>query len=283
MNKYRVINIKSGKYFVKTEDGVLECTAKGAMKIKSDGIIVGDFVFVENGVITKVYERKSKLLRPNVANLDLAVIVIASSPKPDYYLTDKFISNCCLSDMPVVIAVNKIDDDFSVLEDIKSNYLGAVDRIFAVSAKTQEGLNELIDYLSGKLAVFTGQSAVGKTSIVNALFKENRRTGELSSKTRRGKQTTTECEIVEKDNLTVVDTPGFSALDLDVIKSEIPFSYPEFSKYTCKFRDCRHIKETGCAVKDAVKEGKINSARYQRYVEIYNAAKESLYDKRKKS
>ena len=283
MIKGRVINVKAGKYFVKTSDNTFECTAKGAIKIKSDGIYVGDFVEVDGGVIVSVLERKSKLLRPNVANADVAVIVIANVPQPDLYLTDKFISHCFLSGMPVIIAVNKIDDDPTVFDVIKANYCGAVDRIFAVSAKRKDGLDELVDYLSGKLAVFTGQSAVGKTSIVNALFGENRRTGELSAKTNRGKQTTTECEIVEKGDLTVVDTPGFSALDLDLIKADIPASYPEFDGFNCKFRDCSHIKEIGCAVKDAVKNGEINADRYNRYVEIYESAKEDKYAKRKKN
>ena len=280
--KGRVEKIIAGTYFVKT-DCLKEFTAKGVMKIKSDGILVGDEVEIDGGAICSVLPRKSRLLRPAVANIDLAVVVIAELPKPDYYLTDKFIGNCILSEVPVVIAVNKSDLGDGLLKEIKENYNSVAEKIFAVSAKTKDGLEEFKRYLTGKTAVFSGQSAVGKTSIVNSLFGEERETGDLSEKTLRGKQTTTVAEIIEKDGLTVIDTPGFSALDLDLTKDEISVAYPEFSGYNCKFSDCKHINEPSCAVKEAVKNRLISGSRYERYAKLFGLAKDSRYEYKKRN
>ncbi|MBO4323188.1 MAG: ribosome small subunit-dependent GTPase A [Clostridia bacterium] len=282
MPEGRVEKIIAGKFFVKTGE-VAECSARGTMKRNSGGILVGDRVEITDGVISGVLPRKSVLLRPAVANVDAAVVVIANLPKPDYYLTDKFIANCALSGVKVVIAVNKADMGDETIRSVKDNYDGVVDKIFYVSAKTKDGLGEFVEYIKGKLVVFTGQSAVGKTSIVNALFGEDRETGLLSEKTLRGKQTTTVTEIVEKDGLTVIDTPGFSALDLDLTKGEISLAYPEFSKYTCRFSDCKHISERDCGVKDAVLNGEINKERYERYKKLYESAKEMRYEIKKKN
>ncbi|MBQ7372971.1 MAG: ribosome small subunit-dependent GTPase A [Clostridia bacterium] len=280
----QIIKIHSGKYFVKTESEIIECSAKGALKIKSDGIFTGDFVEFENGVVKSVKTRKNRLIRPSVANVDCMVIVVANPPEPDLYLFDKLISTAHIYDIPFSIVVNKVDFDLKTANIIKENYKDAVENIFFVSAKTGEGFEELSNFLKGKLVVFSGQSAVGKTSIVNRLFGESKRTGEVSVKTQKGKQTTTVSEITERDGIRVIDTPGFTAMDIDIEEDVFPWSYPEFSKYSgeCKFADCRHLKEPDCMVRKAYENGLINKDRYKRYCEIYKEIKEKdRYDKKR--
>ncbi len=258
---------------MKSDGSVSVCAAKGSLKIKSDGIVTGDFVNVENGVITGVLPRKNRLKRPNVANIDLVAVVVGRPPEPDYYLIDKIIGACTINSIDVAVVVNKLDLENA--KKIESNYSSAVSEIFRVSAKTGEGIDELFTSLKGKLVVFTGQSAVGKTSILNKIFGENRQVGELSKKTERGKQTTTVSEIIEKNGVEIADTPGFSSIDLALSEDELPHSYPEFLPYLgkCRFSDCRHVGEPDCAVKNAVAENKINKDRYSRYVEIYKEIK----------
>lgn len=279
----QIIKIHSGKYLVRTQDGLFECSAKGALKIKSDGIFTGDFVEFENGVIKGVKERKNRLIRPSVANVDCVMIVVANPPEPDLYLFDKLIATAFNQNIPCAMAVNKVDCNPNTAEIIRDNYSKAVDNIFNVSAKTGEGVEELKEFLTGKLVVFSGQSAVGKTSIVNRLFGENKRTGEVSVKTQKGKQTTTVSEITEREGIRVIDTPGFTAMDIDIPEDVFPWSYPEFSHLAseCRFTDCRHINEPDCAVKKSVEKGEIFTNRYKRYKEIFKEIKEkSKYDKR---
>ena len=275
--KGQVVSSKAGKFFVKTGENEIICSAKGSLKVKTDGILIGDFVEIEDKVIYKVLERKNKLLRPSVSNVDVVVIVTADLPKPDYYLIDKFISNSYLDGIPCIIAVNKTDISNNEFDKIYDNYSSCVDKIFPVSAKTGKGTEEFLQFLKNKTCVFTGQSAVGKTSLVNFLFGENNETGELSEKTLKGKQTTTCSRIFEKNGVKIVDTPGFSALNVDILKRKLSSSYPDFEKYSgfCRFNDCRHINEPHCAVIKAVKEKNVNAERYSRYLEIYKNAKEN--------
>lgn len=211
------------------------------------------------------------------------VIVVANPPEPDLFLFDKLISTANASEIPCSIVVNKVDLKPETADLIRKNYERAVENVFTVSAKTGEGLEELSKFLKGKLVVFSGQSAVGKTSIVNRLFGENKRTGEVSVKTQKGKQTTTVSEITERQGIRVIDTPGFTSMDIDVEEDVFAWSYPEFSAISsgCKFADCRHINEPDCKVKQAVEKGEIFKDRYLRYKEIFKQIKEKQkYDKK---
>ncbi|MBO6263090.1 MAG: ribosome small subunit-dependent GTPase A [Clostridia bacterium] len=283
----QVVKIVSGIFSVFHDGIITDCTAKGLLKHKKSDILTGDFVDVdENNVITNIFERKNSFSRPSVANVDIAVIVISKKPSPDFHLIDKLIVASNFVGVPVIIVVNKTDLDHSFIDDVYADYCRAVDKIFGVSSLNGFGLDELIAYLDGKLAVFTGQSAVGKTSIVNAVFGEDRAVGELSRKTEKGKQTTTVSEIVFKNNIKIVDTPGFSSFDLSLKAEELADYYVDFRDYVidCKYGDCVHIKECDCAVKNAAKNKQISQNRYFRYTELFSELKNGVkYDRRKKN
>ena len=233
---------------------------------------------LNGGVITSVGQRKSFFPRTNVANVDCINIVVAPLPKPDYLLVDKLIAESAAGGAKTVITVNKSDIDDGVFDYLKENYSGAVDAIFAVSSLTGEGLSELESYLKGRFCAFAGQSAVGKTSLINRIFSLEKSTGELSRKTMRGRHTTTSREIHFNGGLMVVDTPGFSAVELVGIKSEqLDKLYKEFLPYVgkCYYIGCSHTAEPDCLIKQAVAEGKIPKDRYDRYVAAYKELKEN--------
>ncbi len=277
----QVFKILSFVYYVKDgESGrTFECRGRG--KIKRDGeILVGDYVEYAAstsgiGTIEKILPRKNELVRPYVANVDVTVIVIAPVPKPDYYLVDKIIINCYKDNIEPVLCVNKSD----LISDVElkrlTNGYGIING-FSVSAYTGEGLNELKEYMSGKLVCLAGQSAVGKTSLLNALTGRNVETGSISRRIERGKNTTRHTEIYDLDaNTEIIDTCGFSLLEIDMKPSELKLYYPEFTRFNddCKFSSCVHINEPYCAVKRAVDNGEIDKNRYGRYIELYNEIK----------
>lgn len=272
----RVISIKKGRYLLRNDLGEeRECFAKGSLKIKSDGILTGDYVKTENDVIVGVLPRKNRLQRPMVANVDAVAIVIADPPAPDFYLSDKLLASCFLSNVEAVLVVNKTDLSDENSKKITEQY-SSVAKIFRLSALMGDGTKEFSDYLKGKTVVFTGQSAVGKTTLLNTLFGKNHKTGDVSEKTRRGRQTTTSATIVKEGDVEVIDTPGFTAFDLSVKYTDLAKGYADFIKYEkfCRFSDCSHIGESECGVKEAVEKGEINKSRYLRYVEIYKELKD---------
>lgn len=252
---------------------------RGVLKIKSDGIILGDFVDIdsENGIITEVYDRKSRFIRPSVANIDCINIVISSSPKPDFGAVDKLIVSCVMAGAKFIITVNKQDIDFQLYGKVKADYSAVVDGIFLTSCKTGEGIDGLKEYLKGKLVAFAGQSAVGKTSLVNAISGLELKTGGLSKKTERGKQTTTVSQIISCGDFEIADTPGFSIIKNDIKPEQLTDYYPEFAEPSkrCFYRGCVHINEPYCCVKEYLLEGKIPKGRYERYVDIYKELKEA--------
>ena len=279
----QVYKVHSNAYFVKVGDSVIKCGARGVLKIKSDGISVGDFVFVDKNTIETVEPRKNHFIRPNVSNVDLVVAVLSPEPKPDFYLLDKLFINAVKEDVDFIIAVNKSDLDTDLIHTIKKEYLALGIKIVSVCAKTGEEITELKSILQNKLSVLAGQSAAGKTSLVNAMFGLNLRTGDLSEKILRGKHTTTRSEIFEYDNIKIVDSPGFAVLDADVKLNELPDCYPDYVSVAndCKFRGCSHVSETDCKVKELVEHGHLSKERYQRYVEIYNdiSKRRIIYEK----
>ena len=243
---------------------------------------VGDYCEVEDGVVTAVYPRKNEMIRPYVANIDALLIVVSNAPQPDWICVEKLILNAHHQNITPAIVVNKIDRSTQEeIEEFLSPYRGEF-ATFAVSAETGEGLDELRDYIKGKLVCFAGQSAVGKSSLINALGGKSLEVGELSKKIQRGKNTTRHVEIYDLADGRAVDTCGFSVMDsVDIKYDELVYYYDEFLAFQskCKYTNCTHTREPFCAVKQAVKEGNINERRYQRYVKLYEALKDSWQKK----
>lgn len=279
----RVIKAVASKFFVDTNDGVKVCFAR--KKLKNCGnIFVGDYVTIskdrDSFVIESVYPRKNSLIRPYVSNIDICFIVIAPEPEPDFLLVDKVIVNCLIEGIKPVIVKNKID-----IENIDTKeYNGVVD-ILECSAHDNVNIHSILDMAKGKTSCFAGQSAVGKSSLLNAILDSDLlETGELTRKIKRGKNTTRKTEIfyVGEDTY-FVDTCGFSMLDtVDIEPDNLRLYFDEMEEFrpNCRFNMCNHIDEPDCAVKAQV-GNKIGVGRYERYKAIYNelkTRKENKYD-----
>ena len=279
----QVYKAHSNKFFVKTKDRFIQCDARGLLKIKSDGILTGDIVEVENSTILSVKPRKNRLIRPSVANIDLIVAVLSPQPKPDFYLIDKLYINSVKENVDFCLVLNKSDIESNVYEEIVKEYSNLGIKILSVSSANKDGIIQLKELLRDKLSVFAGQSAVGKTSITNAMFNLELPTGEVSEKIERGRHTTTRSEIFEYEGIKVIDSPGFAVIDADVSIDDLPQCYPEYFEVSseCKFRGCSHISEPNCKVKELVSNGVFSKNRYERYIEIYNEIKNrrNIYEK----
>ena len=292
----KIIKGIGGFYYVQTKnDGLVECKAKGVFRKQKRKPLVGDDVEVVllseevtasdmvSGNMTEIHERKNRLLRPAVANVDQAVVISAVSyPKPNLNLLDRFLLMMRVQKVPVVICFNKTDDlAEEELKALAQEYSGCGSRIIFTSTKDGTGLEDFADCLRGKTSVLAGPSGVGKSSLMQALFPEAVvEIGEMSSKIKRGKHTTRHSELFYLGEDTyVMDTPGFTSLELpEMEKEELKDYYEEFSAYTdCRFLSCVHVNEPDCGVKQAVKEGKISQERYQNYKNFY----EELRTKRK--
>ena len=237
---------------------------------------------MDDGVITAVLPRKNEMIRPYVANIDALLIVVAPVPQPDWICVEKLILNCHHQKITPAIVFNKSDrvkkeEVDAFLSPYKEEF-----STFAVSAETGEGLDALKAYIQGKLVCFAGQSAVGKSSLINALGGKNLEVGDVSKKIQRGKNTTRHVEIYDLAVGRAVDTCGFSVMDsVDIKYDELVYYYDEFLAYQskCKYTNCTHTNEPFCAVKQAVADGELNEKRYERYVKLYSALKESWLKK----
>ena len=246
--------------------------------------LVGDRVeFVpgkdgEEGWIESILPRKNELIRPSVANVDMLMLVMAPVPLPDLMMIDKLILRARRGGMTPAICVNKTDLENGLPERIEREYAGSELQSFYVSAKTGVGLDLLRPALGGKVTCLAGQSAVGKTSLLNALFGLRMETGGLSEKTERGRHTTRKAELMTFGDALVMDTPGFSLLELedDLPPEEIAGHYEEYAELSegCRFQPCLHDREPGCAVRRAVDEGRLSRQRWERYRKLLAEAKE---------
>jgi len=277
-----IIKAVGGLYFVKTPEGIFECKARGIFRNKGISPSAGDEVVLEdNIVISEILPRKNFIIRPPLANLDIMVFVVSTcEPSPNFEIIDKFIAVCEYKNIEPVIAITKID--LSEGDYIRSIYEKVGIKVLTVDYSKENSCDELKSLLSGKLSAFTGNSGAGKSTLLNHIDNSlSLDTGEISKKLGRGRHTTRQVELFSLEGGGfVADTPGFSTFDTnryDIIKcDELSSCFIEFENFSdkCRFKDCAHIGEKGCAVKDAVENGDISETRYQSYVSMYNNAKQ---------
>lgn len=266
----------AGFYYIKIDKNIVECKARGKFRHNELTPMVGDKVEITvkkgKGTIDKIYPRTSQLIRPSVANVTQALVVFAfKNPKINEELLNKFLLNCEYNNLKAIVCFNKLDlmleeEENEIVEMVKS---AGYDTFF-LKAKEGYGINEVEERLKDNVTVLCGPSGVGKSTILNKIIgKEIMATGEISDKLKRGKHTTRHSELIDIGNGFLVDTPGFSSLEIELIsKEELQHYFPEFNSYIgdCKFTGCFHYKEPGCSIKYAVEQGKINSKRYKFYI-----------------
>ena len=232
----------------------------------------------EDGWLEEILPRRSMLVRPSVANVDMLMLVVASVPAPDLLLCDKLILRATQGSMTPAICVNKIDLGDGLAQQIEAEYAGTQLRVFSVSAHTGEGVGALREAMRGRVTCLAGQSAVGKSSLLNALFGLSLETGGLSRKTERGRHTTRRAEMMALGGMFVLDTPGFSLLEIEDGMEPEAFAqlYPEYNALSgaCRFQPCLHDREPGCAVHAAVDRGELSEARWARYRELLGEVRE---------
>ena len=280
-----IVKSVSGFYYVKADDRIIECKARGRFRNIGTSPLVGDYVEIslngEKGTVEKVFERKNFLDRPPVANIDkLFIISSAVTPSPNFLLIDRITSLCEFKNITPVIIFNKSDAGNVSDYTLKYKNIGYIS--IECSAKNGSGLDEIKAQMHGCICAFTGNSGVGKSSILNSIFPELQlSTGEVSEKLGRGRHTTRHTELFyHKLDGFVADTPGFSSLEADMnnieFKESLQYCFPEFRQFDqyCRFSDCKHIGELGCAVNAAVESGKIDFDRLSSYRIIYDELKE---------
>ncbi|MCH5210750.1 MAG: ribosome small subunit-dependent GTPase A [Oscillospiraceae bacterium] len=269
-----------GFYYVKASDSIYECKARGVFRKQKITPMIGDRVKINvdggHGSIVEILPRTSSLIRPPVANIDTMILVTsAASPEPNMLTIDKMLVNAEISNIEPVVCINKIDIDNG--EELEKIYSSAGYKVFKVSAQSGIGIEALTEYLAGRTSAFAGLSGVGKSSILSIITEDSLETGNISEKISRGKHTTRHVELFQiKNGGYVLDTPGFSSLEVEGIKAEDLWLYfPEMSdsQNKCRFRGCSHINEPDCFVKDKVETGEMVKSRYENYKELYNKLK----------
>lgn len=284
----KIIKGIAGFYYVSIDEfGTFECKAKGVFRNNNVKPLVGDNVIIDiidekekKGNIIQILERQNELIRPQVANVDQALVIFAAAdPAPNLNLLDRFLIMMVKQKVKTYVCFNKSDIVmYESLNTLGEHYKKASYDVIFTSTYTMDGMNELKDLLLGKTTVVAGPSGVGKSSIINLIYPDaNMETGSISEKIKRGKHTTRHSELFLIDDHTfIMDTPGFSSLFVnDIEKEELKDYFPEFMQYeeTCRFIGCMHINEPDCGVKRALEEGFISNIRYSNYKELYEELK----------
>ncbi|HZK01159.1 MAG TPA: ribosome small subunit-dependent GTPase A [Tissierellaceae bacterium] len=272
-----------GFYYVKTDEGLIECRARGVFREEKITPLVGDKVKIKiseedgSGYVVDIKERKTQLLRPPVANVTQAILVMSvKNPDINSWLLDKFLLMSEYQGLEVIVCINKYDLDPSLSEKYQEIYNKAGYNALLTSCKLDVGIDKLRKLLDNNISVFAGPSGAGKSSLLNKVDgRLNLETGTVSYKTKRGKHTTRHSELLElNDRSYILDTPGFSSLDLDFIEQEnhVKEYFREIRKFgaECRFLTCLHDKEPNCAVKEKAQEGIINEERYKNYLLLLN-------------
>ncbi len=282
----KIIGNISNIYKIKVDNEIYDSYARGKLKNIEMSPIVGDNVEIEItdktkklAIIEQINPRNNQMKRPKIANIDQVIFIISTkNPKPDLLMLDKQLAYAESLKIEPIIVINKIDLDESY-KTIQKTYQNIGYKVITISAKENVGIEELKKVLKEKTSVFSGNSGVGKSSTINALFgTEKTEEGEISKKNKKGKNTTTETRLYELEkNTYIADTPGFSNFEITEIESkDLDENFREFRSEieNCEFIGCTHIKEENCGIKQAIKEKRISEKRYERYCKIYQELKE---------
>ena len=279
-----ITKITGGFYYAEAADGIHECKARGVFRKRGTSPLVGDRVDItvpDDGYcsIDAIHQRKNSLVRPAIANLDILMIISSViEPNANLYLIDKMTAAAVSKDIEPVVVFTKTD--LGSAQEMTDIYRKVGIRAFEFSSVDQHGLEDIKAVLKDKVTAFCGNSGVGKSTLLNALFPElDLQTGEISDKLGRGRHTTRTVELFKKHGGYIADTPGFSTVDIErfelIRKDELKFAFPEFESYfgTCQFNSCNHLCEKGCKVIEAVEEGIIPKSRHDSYVRMYDEVK----------
>lgn len=277
----RIVRSLSGFYDVQTQEGVVTCRGRGSLRRGGESPLTGDMVEITTeggkGMVEGILPRKNAFVRPAVANVDALVVFAANvNPVTEPFLIDRVAAIAGDQGVEVYILINKCDLDPAA--DLERIYTHAGFPVIRASAQTGEGVEQLRDLLAGKLTAFTGNTGVGKSSMLNALCPGLAlATGQVSQKLGRGRHTTRHVELFALDeNTYVADTPGFSSFDTEqmelILKENLQYAFRDFAPYlgTCQFHDCTHRAEPGCGVRRAVEAGEIEASRYKSYLQLYD-------------
>lgn len=282
--KGKIVNIISNIFYVEVEEKIVECTSRGIFKTKDLKPVVGDDVLIEvennTGNILEVVDRKNYIKRPKIANLTQLILVVSSKdPAPDLLMLDKQLIFAEFLDIKPIVVINKIDLEEEVANKIEKIYSNIGYQVIQTNAKNDINIDKLKKDLQGKISAFSGNSGVGKSTLINGLFQNKNITleGNVSEKNRKGKNTTTSVKLykLEKDTY-IADTPGFSNFDV----YEIPYKelYKYFKEFNdcienCEYQDCTHIKEERCGIKSELGK-KVEVSRYENFKKIYEKLKD---------
>ena len=279
----RIITIISNLFYVELDNNkIIECTSRGIFKNKDIKPVVGDIVKIdnENNSILEVLNRTSYIKRPKIANVTKLILVVsAKKPSPDLLMLDKQLAFAEFLNIEPVIIINKIDLDSAVAERIEKIYSNIGYKVIQTNAKDLgNNIQEVNDILKNNVSVFSGNSGVGKSTLINGIFEEVlTQEGEVSHKNKKGKNTTTSTKLYKvEENTYIADTPGFSTFDVYEIEYRELYKYfKEFNKYAnkCEYLDCTHVKEENCAIKSNVGKD-ITESRYNKYKKIYEELKD---------
>lgn len=280
----RVINIVSNIFYVEVEDVIYECTSRGIFKTKDLKPVVGDnvLIYLENGVgnILEVVDRQKYIKRPKMANLTQLILVVSSkNPVPDLLMLDKQLAFAEFLNIKPVILINKMDLDAEKANEIEDIYSNIGYKVIKTNAKENINIDDLKEILRDNISGFSGNSGVGKSTLINSIFKNIESVeGEISKRNSKGKNTTTSVKLYKlEENTYIADTPGFSNFDIyEISYKELYKYFIEFNEYVedCQYLDCTHIKEEICGIKEALLNKKISESRYNNFKKIYEELKD---------